>query len=442
MVVTAVVLAAAVGILLPDRPAAAVVAAILLAIALIAFLRRATRQHLEVVLTRARALAASDVAEAAGPSDAAWRAVIDELDRARVELSETMNDLAAERSRVLRVLEGLPPPILLFSAQGLTYANRSARQVFRLDDADGSAASPTPMQVLGVHELADAVERTRAGAGEQEIETAREGRVFFARTSQTAHEEVALVLTDLTESRRVDAIRRDFVTNASHELKTPVAGIQALADSLGLALERDPQRATRMILRIQGEASRLATLVRELLDLARVEELSEVHPTRRINLAAIVATQIERARTVMDDGQVTVRSQLDDSAVIHGSVEDVRMVVDNLISNAVRYNRPGGSVDVSVTVEGSKVLLRVSDTGIGIPESDVERVFERFYRVDKARSRAAGGTGLGLSLVRHATQRMGGEVSVTSVLGEGSTFTVVLPSAGGAVRGATAGAVL
>ena len=429
-VVVAVIAAAAAGILLSSRPVLAFIVAALLAAAVTGYLLHSTRQRLSLIVARARTLAAGEEVSFPPDRDPAWRAVFAELAETRAVLSRRMEELATERARVLGVIERLPPPILLFSEHGLTYANDAARTLFRLDDANPPPGeAPTPMQALGTRTLADAVERTAREGVDQEAEATRKGRVFVARTSRTMQGEVALVLTDLTQSRRLDAVRRDFVTNASHELKTPVAGIQALADSLALAMARDPQRAVRMVARMEHEAARLATLVRELLDLARVEETSDARVATRIDLSSVVRTQLARARSDLDDGRISLRTSLDDHGEVNASVEDARMIVDNLISNAIRYNRPGGSVDVTLERRGDTVVLAVADTGIGIPEADRERVFERFYRVDKARSREVGGTGLGLSLVRHAAQRMGGAVSVSSALGQGSTFTVELPAA-------------
>jgi two-component system sensor histidine kinase SenX3 len=220
------------------------------------------------------------------------------------------------------------------------------------------------------------------------------------------------------------------VTNASHELKTPVAGIQALSDSLGLAIDRDPDRARSMIRRLQLEAQRLANLVRELLDLARLEEDTVSHSRHRVDVAQLVRVQAHRVGRLAQEHGVTVRADCPEPASVISLPEDIRLIISNLLENAVQYNRPGGEVVATVRRGSSEVEIEVADTGLGVPDADRDRIFERFYRVDKARSRQAGGTGLGLSIVRNAVQRHGGEVSVRSVLGEGSTFRVVLPVEG------------
>jgi signal transduction histidine kinase len=247
----------------------------------------------------------------------------------------------------------------------------------------------------------------------------------------TGEDMVALVVTDVTDSRRLEEVRRDFVTNASHELKTPVAGMQALADSLGLAIDRDPGRARSMIVRLQIEATRLGKLVRELLDLARLEEdTAAATEHQRVDLAEIVRVQTERLSGLAESRGVALKFDAAQPAPLVALPGDLRLIAANLIENAIRYNRPGGRVDVRVQRLPAHVVLEVEDNGIGIPDVDRDRVFERFYRVDRARSRAAGGTGLGLSIVRHAAERHGGDVVAESVLGLGSTFRVTLPVEG------------
>src|SRR5690606_20955813 len=257
-------------------------------------------------------------------------------------------------------------------------------------------------------------------------------RVLRARAAEVAPDEVALVVTDVTDARRLEATRRDVVANASHELKTPVTGIQALADSLAMAMDRDPDRARSMVGRVQHEATRLTRMVRDLLDLTRLEEATAQPARQRVDLGEVVRGQVARLGRLAEEREVAVDCQVEGAAPVVGIPEDLKMIVANLLANAIQYNRSGGTVTVTAGREGDVVRLVVADTGIGIPEADRDRIFERFYRVDKARSRALGGTGLGLSLVRNAAERHGGRVTVDSVLGVGSTFTVELPVEGAA----------
>jgi signal transduction histidine kinase len=356
-----------------------------------------------------------------------WQRMITALnDIARV-LRERFEALRAERARVERLLDVMPTAVLLFTADGLAYANPQAHRMFELEEPAGL----TPLRALGDKALEQAVDEAAETGRSVTVEVRRDDRQLSAHATRIAPTEIALVVTDLTDVRRVEAMRRDFVANASHELKTPVTGMQALADSLHLAMERDPDRARSMVERIQHEATRLARLVRDLLDLTRLEERADDRTRQRVDLHELCAVQVERLRLLAEREGVDLVLRDSDHASVIGIPDDLKLITGNLIQNGIQYNAEGGVVTVGVSRRGSMAVIEVADSGIGIPEAEQDRIFERFYRVDKARSRQAGGTGLGLSLVRNAVERHGGAVRVSSVLGEGSTFTVELPVDGG-----------
>jgi signal transduction histidine kinase len=336
-------------------------------------------------------------------------------------------ELAQQRAQRDQLLEALPSAVLLFQETTLVHANRAALRILHIEP-EGDGHLPQ-LRDESADALLHAVEEASAVGRAVAIEIERDGAVLAAQAVELTSGETALVVRDVTRERRLAAVRRDFVINASHELKTPVAGIQALADSLALALRHDPARGARMVQRIEQEAERLARLVRDLLDLARLEEREQDQEQRPVDVVKVVAGQLDRLQAAADSQGVAVRTELPETAVVVAAPEDVRSIVANLLENAVRYNRRGGSVSVQVSRHDGRVALEIVDTGEGIAPDDRERIFERFYRVDKARSRAAGGTGLGLSLVRHAVQRLGGTIVVHSELGAGSTFRVELPVA-------------
>jgi signal transduction histidine kinase len=239
---------------------------------------------------------------------------------------------------------------------------------------------------------------------------------------------VLLVLTDVTETRRIDAVRRDFVANASHELKTPAASIQAAAETIRTAARHDPDVVPRFAEQLEREASRLSRIVADLLDLSRLETGSELQD--RVRIDATVREERERAEETAERRGVELAVEIADPIPpVRGSARDVSLLVRNLVDNAIRYTKPGGRVHVDVRAEEDVVVFVVSDTGIGIPTRDLDRVFERFYRVDRARSRETGGTGLGLSIVRHVIENHGGTIRVESELGRGTRFEVRLPAA-------------
>ncbi len=239
---------------------------------------------------------------------------------------------------------------------------------------------------------------------------------------------VLVVVTDVTEPRGLDAVRRDFVANASHELKTPAAAIQAAAETLRDAAADDPDAVARFANQLERDARRLSRIVMDLLDLSRLETGSDAR--HRVLLAAIATEEVERSREVAEEEGVSLDLMVSgEAAGVLGSVRDVGLLMRNLIDNAVRYTPSGGRVGVSVTIDGTDAVLVVADSGVGIPSKDLPRIFERFYRVDRARSRETGGTGLGLAIVKHVAENLGAVVAVESELGSGTTFTVRVPLA-------------
>jgi signal transduction histidine kinase len=238
---------------------------------------------------------------------------------------------------------------------------------------------------------------------------------------------VLLVVRDVTEARRLDAVRRDFVANASHELKTPAASIRAAAETLRHGALDDPPAALRFTEQLEREAMRLSRIVSDLLDLSRLESGSDL--AERVRLDIVAADELERLEDMAREAGLAIELHTQGVPSVAGSGRDLALLVRNLIDNAVRYTPAGGRVDVSVSAEDGQVVLQVADTGMGIPQRDLSRVFERFYRVDRARSRETGGTGLGLAIVRHVAENHGGVVTVQSELSAGSTFTVRLPVA-------------
>jgi signal transduction histidine kinase len=238
---------------------------------------------------------------------------------------------------------------------------------------------------------------------------------------------VLVVVADVTEARRLDAVRRDFVANASHELKTPAASIQAAAETLLHVWQEDPAAVPRFAKQLEREAVRLSRIVADLLDLSRLESGSELED--QVHLDALVREESSRFEELAAESGLRIQVEASAVPVVDGSGRDLSLLVRNLLDNAIRYTKADGTIIAAVAAENGSVVLRVSDTGSGIPSKDLTRVFERFYRVDRARSRETGGTGLGLAIVRHVAENHGGTVTVTSELGRGSTFEVRLPSA-------------
>jgi two-component system sensor histidine kinase SenX3 len=233
------------------------------------------------------------------------------------------------------------------------------------------------------------------------------------------------VVEDISERRRLDAIRRDFVANVSHELKTPVGALSLLAETLDG--EDDPEVVARLSARVATEAERLGQTIDDLLDLSRIEA-NETPSHEPVAVRQIVGEALETLRPFAESWDIKLDvTEPAGNVTVPGDRRDLVSAVSNLVDNAIKYSEAGSLVRVRVDADAEQVHIAVSDQGIGIPARDLERIFERFYRVDRARSRSTGGTGLGLAIVRHVAANHGGSVHVSSIEGEGSTFTLSLP---------------
>ncbi|MFF4743472.1 ATP-binding protein [Streptomyces chengbuensis] len=266
-----------------------------------------------------------------------------------------------------------------------------------------------------------------------------EALAVSARVAPLGSRLVLLLVEDLTEARRIEAVRRDFVANVSHELKTPVGALSLLSEAVMDASD-DPEAVTRFAGRMQIEATRLTNLVQELIDLSRVQNDDPLEDAEPVRVDELVAEAIDRSRHTASTKQITMAvggtTRADGTAGLHvwGNRGQLAAALGNLVENAVNYSPARTRVGIAarrVTAPGGdQIEIAVTDQGIGISEKDRERIFERFYRVDPARSRATGGTGLGLAIVKHVAASHGGEVTVWSTEGQGSTFTLRLPEAG------------
>jgi len=241
-------------------------------------------------------------------------------------------------------------------------------------------------------------------------------------------ERMVLVLAeDRTRERQVESIRRDFVANVSHELKTPVGALTLLAEAVGEAAE-DPQAVRRFAGRMQTESERLTRLVQQVIELSRLQGDELIHEPTSLNITGIVETAVDRVRTDAEARRISLATRNDPDLDVLGSPDQILVAVSNLVENAVAYSPDGGRVAVMSGRSGDRVTITVSDQGIGIPRAELDRIFERFYRVDPARSRSTGGTGLGLSIAKHVAASHGGDITVWSVENQGSSFTLSLPA--------------
>jgi two-component system phosphate regulon sensor histidine kinase PhoR len=355
------------------------------------------------------------------------RSSVEELDQLgrsiaamSTELGTRLDEVEGERRTLGVVLDALPQGTLLVGTDdSVLYANRSL----------GALLGPIPdrLDKLVPFRIQEMVRRARQ-TGEVvdvDLEHGRPVRILRLIVSPFDDDRVLAVVGDITDRRRVDDVRRDFVTNASHELKTPVASILASAETLQIALEKAPDRVPQFADQIVQAARSLSRMISDLLDLSRLEgSPAEFTP---VDVGGVVAEVLDVLAGLAEHRGISLVGDTT-PVTVEGSAADLALAIRNLVDNAIRYTDTGGEVTVRLARHGDDAVVTVADTGSGIPQRDLDRVFERFYRVDVARSRATGGTGLGLSIVRHVAESHGGRVTVESQLGAGSTFTLRLPA--------------
>ena len=242
----------------------------------------------------------------------------------------------------------------------------------------------------------------------------------------TENDLVLVLVSDESESQRVHEVRRDFVANISHELKTPIGALSILSEAV-LGAKNDPDAVEKFATRMQSESKRLSDLVQEIINLSRLQDSDPLSVPSLLNIQELINEAIDQSQVTADGRHIVVtNSELSDGFIL-GDREQLLMAIQNLIENAINYSPEGTKVTVTSKVENGIIDISITDQGIGIPEADLDRIFERFYRVDPARSRLTGGTGLGLSIVKHVALKHGGEVKVWSVENVGSTFSLRLP---------------
>jgi len=347
------------------------------------------------------------------------------IDRAVLRGTET--SLAA--SRLARAIEAIPQGVVVCDETGaITYRNDAA-------SAFVGARAGEALVAAAVEELLAAALEGRPGR--RSLDLFGPPRRTLIVTSYPLDDERRtvgglVVIDDVTERRRLEAMRRDFVANISHELKTPVGALGLLAETL--VDETDAAVARRLAERMQVEAARVGRTIEDLLELSRIE--AEESPDREpVPVHLVVAEAVERARAAAEQRRTPIEVVEPDAAltIANGDRRQLVSAIYNLLENATKYSDPGSPIAVSTRLAGDHVEIEVRDHGHGIPARDLERIFERFYRVDRARSRDTGGTGLGLAIVRHVAANHAGDCRVASREGEGSTFTLSLPAGPGAV---------
>ncbi len=308
-----------------------------------------------------------------------------------------------------------------------------------VDDTDTVVKASAPAYALGLvrghqlvsEELDRLVHEVRRDGQIRETEllmnrAAAPARHVTARVAPLGSHLVLALVEDRTRERRVEAVRRDFVANVSHELKTPVGAIKLLAEAVSDASE-DPEAVKRFAGRMLTESDRLTRLVQQIIELSRLQADDPLETPTAVGIDDVIGIAVDTSAIDADSKRIEIVTGGTPGLEVFGSEEQVTAAVANLVANAVSYSKCDSTVLVTTKAEAGSVEISVVDQGIGIPSDDIDRIFERFYRVDPARHRSTGGTGLGLSIVKHVAATHGGDIRVWSVEGQGSTFTLTLP---------------
>lgn len=347
-------------------------------------------------------------------------------------IGEQMERLRAERDTIKTITSNMKEGLLLLGREKEVLSVNAAA-LSLLGSPAGEYEGKNVLVVTRDAELGACIERAAGGEG-ADVVLERDGRACHAFASPVREDggQVAgtiVLLLDVTEQQRAEQVRREFTANVSHELKTPLTSISGFAEMLQNGMASGEEDVKRFAGRIYSEARRLIALTDDIIRLSRIEQSGAVED-EPVELRALCEGAAEALRFPAEQKQVAIAVS-GDLVTVRGSRQMLDELVCNLADNAVKYNRPGGRVDLSVRREGDWAAVTVADTGIGIPREHQARIFERFYRVDKSRSKQTGGTGLGLSIVKHIVERHGGSISLESAPGAGTSVTVRLPFSGG-----------
>ncbi len=352
------------------------------------------------------------------------------------QLKQQLDNTTADRNLTFAILASMVEGVVAVDSDDVVvHVNSAAEAILGIDatSAQGRRIWEVTRMIEVGEALNDAMKEGRVRVSEARISKRQKDQVIQLigsplRDANGARVGAVLVMHDVSDLRQLEGVRRDFVANISHELKTPLAAIRGLVETLIDDQQMDPDTHRRFIEKIHDQSMRLSSLVSDLLTLSRLESDQGGVQFESTDLRDAVSESYRAQVHAAETKKVEMAARVADGpVVIEGDGEALRELVDNLLSNAIKFTPEGGRVDMRLGVEGSNAVLTVEDTGIGIAPEDQGRIFERFYRVDKARSRQLGGTGLGLSIVKHVALAHGGNVSLKSAPGRGSTFRVQIP---------------
>ncbi|GAP15244.1 PAS/PAC sensor signal transduction histidine kinase [Longilinea arvoryzae] len=352
------------------------------------------------------------------------------FNRMAAQISTQIKELSAERSKLSAVLATMSDGILIVNADGLVeLINPAAERIFSISASE--SLGKTLAEVIRHHVIVDLWKKTQS-TGEQQITSLETPDRLILQAIATPLEtddgRTLILLQDYTRMRRLETVRRDFISNVSHELRTPLASLKALTETVQETALDDPPAARRFLERMSVEIDNLTQLVQELLDLSRIESGRVQLERTLIAPKELIQPAVDRMRIQAERSGLTLTMDCpEDLPRVNVDASRMEQVLVNLIHNAIKFTPPGGSIQIRGWLQENDIILAISDTGVGIAEEDLKRIFERFYKADRARS--GGGTGLGLSIARHLVESHGGRIWAESEIGKGSTFFISIPPA-------------
>ncbi len=364
---------------------------------------------------------------------------VEPIDRLEYMLEQMLQlrirESESEKGRIAAILDNIAEGIMAVDGNGtILFANQAMGRIFgiRSEKAAGRRVLELTHQEKIEKLILDAMQRKETLSTEIEGVFPDEKVVriqAIAAPEAQAPVRGILVFSDITDMRRLEKIRREFVANVSHELRTPLTSIKGFIETLLGGALRHPEQSETFLRMMEQDASRLTRLIDGLLELSRIESRRVPVRWEVFNLTEEVDRVVARCRPIAETGRVRIENKIQTPFSVYADRDKIQQVLLNLIENAVKFNRLEGSVRIDARAAGNKVEVTIEDTGIGIPKADIPRIFERFFRVDKARSRAQGGTGLGLSIVKHLLESHGETIHCRSTTGVGSSFTFSLAAA-------------
>lgn len=387
----------------------------------------ALRNRLKHYTALLRAVANGEISINELPEDVpALEALSNTVETLAIVLDARTSVVEAERARLAAVLDRMTDGVLIADSGGqIQFANPAAERLFETKNAVGRRV----VEVLRHYQLVEAWQRSRDTGEAQEESVEIPARRRFLQLVVLPDRQTGgslLMVQDLTRVRRLETVRRDFISNVSHELRTPLASLKALTETLRDGALEDPKAAPRFLERIETEVDALTQMATELLELSRIESGQVPLELKAVPAAALLLSAVERMRAQAERAGITILiDNTEDVAPLRADPTRLEQVLVNLIHNAIKFTRPGGEVILATQTEADFVRFSVRDSGAGIPAEDLERIFERFYKADRARS--GGGTGLGLSIARHIVEMHGGKIWAESLEGQGSTFFFTIP---------------